>query len=157
MIHEELYSQIVQVMPIPCVDLIVSDERGRILLLRRGNEPAKGQWWFPGGRVYHGETRGAAVARKLKEECGLEPTTIEEIGTFDVMLEIPGHKEVSHGITTLFHAAVGQHVSIRLDTQSADADWRTLDDWLKEPVSDFVRTNLLKYRLRSGADLGRNG
>ncbi len=53
-IEDKLYEKILQVMPISCVDLLVMDEFGRILLLRRKNEPAAGQWWFLGGRVQFG-------------------------------------------------------------------------------------------------------
>ena len=44
LVPEELYLRIVQVMPISCVDLLVVDEAGKILLLLRKNEPAAGQW-----------------------------------------------------------------------------------------------------------------
>ena len=41
-------------MPQPCVDLVVEYEGG-ILLTRRQNEPAKGEWFWPGSRLYKGE------------------------------------------------------------------------------------------------------
>lgn len=34
-IEEDLYQQIINVMPIPCVDLIVEDSKGRILMLKK--------------------------------------------------------------------------------------------------------------------------
>ncbi|RSN09668.1 NUDIX hydrolase [Streptomyces sp. WAC 05977] len=55
-----------------CVGGIVHDERGRILLIRRANEPGRGLWSVPGGRVEPGETDEAAVIREMREETGLD-------------------------------------------------------------------------------------
>ena len=76
-VPEPLYQQIWPIMPIACVDVVAHDGDGRVLLLCRAEEPAKGQWWFPGGRVHHMETRADAAARKLKEECSLAAIAVE--------------------------------------------------------------------------------
>lgn len=131
-------------MPIPCVDLLVEDENGRILMIKRANEPAKGQWWFPGGRVHFLETREQAAKRKLKEECGLEPFQMKEMGTDDVMLDMPDDANPRHGITTLFYIRVRKG-DVILDSQSHDSDWRTPDEWLSEPLHFFIREILKAY------------
>ncbi|MBB3052798.1 mutator protein MutT [Prauserella isguenensis] len=56
---------------IRCVGGIVHDTDGRLLLIRRANEPARGRWSLPGGRVEPGETDRDAVVRELAEETGL--------------------------------------------------------------------------------------
>ncbi|WP_269756693.1 NUDIX hydrolase [Amycolatopsis aidingensis] len=55
-----------------CVGGILHDEAGRLLLIQRANEPARGLWTLPGGRVEPGETDAEAVRRELREETGLE-------------------------------------------------------------------------------------
>ncbi|MFL6121136.1 NUDIX hydrolase [Actinophytocola sp.] len=57
---------------IRCVGAVVHDAAGRLLLVRRANEPGRGQWSLPGGRVEPGESDAFAVARELREETGLE-------------------------------------------------------------------------------------
>lgn len=56
---------------VPCVGAIVFDPDGRLLLVRRANEPGRGLWSVPGGRVEPGEDEHAAVVRELAEETGL--------------------------------------------------------------------------------------
>src|SRR5581483_1432599 len=123
-IPDSLYREIQRSMPIPCVDLLVTDARGRILLLRRVNPPARGEWWSPGGRVHHRELRIDAARRKLREECGLAAVSIEELGTFDVMFEGDQSPGASHGISTVFRVVVDA-ADVQLDAQSADFAWRT--------------------------------
>jgi 8-oxo-dGTP diphosphatase len=57
--------------PIVAVGAVVRDG-SRVLLVKRGQEPLKGQWSLPGGAVEIGETLDAAVAREVREETGLE-------------------------------------------------------------------------------------
>ena len=68
-------------MPIVSVEaLIIVDDK--LLFLRRSNEPAKGQWWFPGGRIRRGESLKQALHRKIKEETGLDITSTKFIGVY---------------------------------------------------------------------------
>jgi ADP-ribose pyrophosphatase YjhB (NUDIX family) len=45
-----------------------------VLLVRRGQEPARGSWSLPGGLVELGETLEVAIRRELAEETGLTVT-----------------------------------------------------------------------------------
>lgn len=146
MIPEDIYSKIVRRMPIPCVDLLVEDDQGRVLLIRRAKEPAKGQWWFPGGRIHYRETRIQAAVRKLREECGFETTHMLEVGTYDVLLEIQNDINPRHGVTTLFHVVVNGGRDIALDAQSLDADWRLPEEWLSIGLHSFVQQGLAALR-----------
>jgi len=137
-IHEDLYAQILQSMPIPCVDLVVTDHAGRILLLRRRNEPMAGQWWFPGGRVLFGERRSQAAKRKLKEECGLsQGDAFEELGTFDWFFSF-GEGQRVHSVTTLFKVIVDSMNDITLDQQSYEARWDYPRNWLRTGLDPMM-------------------
>lgn len=56
---------------IRCVGAVVLDDAGRLLLIRRANEPGRGRWSVPGGRVEAGETDHQALIREVAEETGL--------------------------------------------------------------------------------------
>lgn len=58
-------------------------EDGRVLLIRRGSEPLRGQWSIPGGMLELGESLQAGVARELLEETGLKVRVLDLIEVFD--------------------------------------------------------------------------
>jgi 8-oxo-dGTP diphosphatase len=66
---------------IRCVGGIAFDDHGRLLLIRRVNNPGSGQWSLPGGRVEPGESDETAVVRELREETGLDVIPGTWIGT----------------------------------------------------------------------------
>jgi colanic acid biosynthesis protein WcaH len=136
-IPDNIYHKIVRLLPIPCVDLLITNRTDEVLMLKRKNPPAKNQWWFPGGRVFWGELRIDAANRKLKEECGLEATEVRMLGTYDLIFEDTPIKYASHGITTVFHMVVDQS-DIHLDEQSIDYSWKSVDHWVKKINNEFL-------------------
>lgn len=94
---------IVANVPIVSVDLVVKYDGG-ILLGKRENEPAKGEWFVPGGTVLKNETRRDAAHRVAEEELG-EPIHIdEEIGTYEHFYDTSELEEVDskHYLATAY-------------------------------------------------------
>lgn len=58
-------------------------EEGRVVLIRRGAEPMRGEWSIPGGTLELGESLAAGVEREMLEETGLQVRVIELIEVFD--------------------------------------------------------------------------
>lgn len=143
LITETLYKEIIKIIPIACVDLFVVNQHKEILLLKRNNEPAFEQWWFPGGRVHFGETRIDAAKRKLKEECGLEVIKMTEYGTYDLMLTFTNDSEW-HAITTLFVVSLKSQ-NVVLDSQSKSFKWNSPTNWNSEVLHPFVKSIFEKY------------
>jgi 8-oxo-dGTP diphosphatase len=65
---------------VPCVGGIVTDDRGRLLLIRRAHDPEAGRWSLPGGKVEPGETATDATVREVAEETGLAVAVGDEVG-----------------------------------------------------------------------------
>ena len=57
--------------PVVGVGAVIIKE-GKIVLIKRGNEPSKGKWSIPGGHVELGENLKEAVIRETKEETCLD-------------------------------------------------------------------------------------
>jgi ADP-ribose pyrophosphatase YjhB (NUDIX family) len=68
---------------IRCVGGLVLDGRGRLLLVLRANDPGRGQWSVPGGRVEPGEADEAAVRREIAEETALSVTVVRLCGVVE--------------------------------------------------------------------------
>lgn len=81
-IDDDDWATIVANVPIPSVDLVVCYEGG-ILLGRRANDPAKGEWFVPGGRIRKGERLRKAVHRVADEELDVDVTVREPLGSYD--------------------------------------------------------------------------
>lgn len=48
------------------------EQDGKVILIKRGIEPGKGQWCFPSGFMEYDETPQQAAIREFKEETGFD-------------------------------------------------------------------------------------
>lgn len=68
----------------PSLGVSVGVWRGeKVLLVKRGTEPLKGAWSFPGGRVEWGESSSAAAKREVLEETGLQVSALSFLYPLD--------------------------------------------------------------------------
>jgi len=57
--------------PVPVVLAVAYNNKGQILLVKRGVEPEKGRWALVAGFLEVGESPEEGILRELKEEAGL--------------------------------------------------------------------------------------
>lgn len=69
--------------------LAIVVHEGKVLLVRRRNEPDAGLWGYPGGHVEFGETALDAAARELREETTVHATPTEYLTNIDVVAKNP--------------------------------------------------------------------
>ncbi|SBT45083.1 NUDIX domain-containing protein [Micromonospora auratinigra] len=125
------------------VGAIVLDDRGSLLLARRGPAARNevGTWEFPGGMVDFGERLADAVRREFREEYGIEVAVTGLLGVFDHLLPA----EHQHWISVTYLA---RHVSgVPRPLEPAKC---TAVDWfpptaLPAPLSAITQQNLATY------------
>ncbi|MFP5352424.1 MAG: NUDIX hydrolase [Actinomycetota bacterium] len=107
---------------------------GALLMVRRAQEPAKGLWSVPGGRLEKGEYLSAAVAREVREETGLDI----EVGSLLGILEVVGDP---HYVILDYIATVSERTEPVAGTDVSEARWIPLDEVSKlECTPRFVET-----------------
>ena len=65
---KKIFLEIIKNAPLAAIDLILTDRDGKILVGKRKNNPAKGKWFVPGGRIRKNETFEKAIQRLCREE-----------------------------------------------------------------------------------------
>lgn len=100
-----------------CVGALVRDRDGRLLVVLRDQEPARGTWSLPGGRVDPGETAEQACVREVHEETGLVVAVRRHVGT----VERDGPGGTTYVIDDYACDVLGGE--LRAGTDAAAVDW----------------------------------
>ncbi|NPV71404.1 MAG: NUDIX hydrolase [Firmicutes bacterium] len=99
----------------------------KILLIKRGIEPAVGKWSIPGGAIELGEAARDAVRREVKEECGLDITVLDVFEIFDVFVRDNAGALKFHYVIIDF-LAEPEGGSLEAGSDVSDATWVTLGE-----------------------------
>jgi ADP-ribose pyrophosphatase YjhB (NUDIX family) len=99
--------------------VVIHDDR--LLMVKRGKEPAAGLWTLPGGGVEKGEYLADALRREVAEETGLDVVVGDLLGIFEVV------GDPHFVILDYIAAPAGDHEPIAGD-DAADARWVPLDE-----------------------------
>ena len=92
-----------------------------LLMVRRGNDPGRGLWSLPGGRVEHGEYLADALRREVSEETGLEVTVGDLVGIFEVVGD-------AHYVVLDFFARAEGEISPEAADDVDEVRWVPLDE-----------------------------
>lgn len=117
---------------LPAVSVAIFHD-GRFLLVRRGREPSKGLYAFPGGRVDAGETDEAAARRELAEETGLTVEALHPLAEF----HLPGAAE-HPAFRLLVFRGYGPAGTLQAGDDADAVGWFGLDEMLRLPVIPSV-------------------
>ena len=107
--------------PLPSAAALVRNEKGEILLVKRGVEPGLEKWALPSGFIEIEETPEEACLRELKEETGLEGEIIRLVGVYSQKSQV--YKKV---LIVGFEVKAHGHLSPGSD--SLDAKYTPLED-----------------------------
>lgn len=105
-----------------CVDVLVI-HNGNYLLCKRAENPAKSQFWMPGGRILKGETVKDCALRICEREIGQKVKYIRALGFTETIFKESRYDGV--GVHTLNAIVVVEAPSnkIKLDESHSDYRW----------------------------------
>lgn len=141
LIPAELYKQILENIPIPCVDIVIF-HKGKVLLVYRKEEPAKGKWWIPGGRIHKNEKLTDAVIRKVKEETNLKVRIEKQIGGYEYMSDRGIYNDLKTGTNAIavnYLVTLLEEQEIKIDNTSLNYRWI---DKIEEDLDPYIKTIL---------------
>lgn len=107
-------------LTVDCVVFGIDQGELKVLLIRRGLEPFRGQWALPGGFVRIDEDLDEAARRELEEETGLKRVFLEQLYTFSAVSRDPRERVVSTAYYALVKMALEE---TRAATDASDAKW----------------------------------
>ncbi len=67
---------------VPCNAVVIENDKGEILLVKRKFDPQKNKWDWPGGFLNGGENFEHSVIREIKEELGVEIMINRLVGVY---------------------------------------------------------------------------
>jgi 8-oxo-dGTP diphosphatase len=115
---------------------IITDNRGRILLLRKSTDDFQaGKWDVPGGRIEIGEYWQDALRREVFEETGLELTKISKpVAVSEWRPIIKG--ETVQIVATFLLCQIAMDSQIKLSKEHDDFAWVKHHDLAKYEIID---------------------
>jgi 8-oxo-dGTP diphosphatase len=105
--------------PFLTTDCVICDRDGRIILIRRRNEPFKGSYALPGGFVDVGETLEAACRREVLEEAGVVVGALQLVGVYSD----PRRDPRGHTVSVAYLALLPDAPKPNAGSDAAAAEW----------------------------------
>jgi colanic acid biosynthesis protein WcaH len=147
MLDDFIFRRVVNTAPLISIDILIKN-KGKVLLGKRINSPAKGYFFSTGGRIYKNELISNAMIRIAKDELNIElKSELEFIGVFEHFYP----DSIFDGISTHYvNLAYSLDVENLLDPptiQHSEYKWFSIDELLEsKQVHNYVK-NYFKDRL----------
>jgi 8-oxo-dGTP diphosphatase len=101
------------------------EDAPKVLLIRRGQDPYKGKWAFPGGFIEMDEELHDAVARELAEETGLTGVQLQQMHAFGGIGRDPRGRMIT---VTFIGIVPADRMQVTAGDDAAEAKWFDVDD-----------------------------
>ena len=133
--------------PIVGVGAVVIDG-DRVLLVRRANEPLKGEWSLPGGAVELGESLREAIAREVLEETGLSVDVGPVVDVLD-RIRLDDDRRVRFHYVLVDFVCRPASGALSCASDADEAVWARLDDLPAHRVAEATVTVIREaFRIR---------
>lgn len=132
--------------PLAGVGAVIINE-GKIILVKRGVEPGKGEWSIPGGLIELGETVRDAVIREAKEETGLDVEIFVDrpIDAFD-NIDIDEKGGFHYHFVLMEFLTSPKSGTLKSSSDAVDAKWVSLEEVEKYDLTKPFRKFFIKHK-----------
>jgi 8-oxo-dGTP diphosphatase len=134
--------------PLPHINITVDvaiftvhDNQLQIVLIKRTNEPYKGEWALPGGYLQEGERSADSAARVLDTKAGVKDVYLEQLFTFDDLDRDARGRVISVSYFALVPTA-------KLAFSGSDVQHPTLFPIDSLPKLAFDHTTIVRYAVQ---------
>eukprot|EP00698_Gefionella_okellyi_P011591 TRINITY_DN3058_c0_g1_i2.p1 TRINITY_DN3058_c0_g1~~TRINITY_DN3058_c0_g1_i2.p1 ORF type:complete len:206 (-),score=21.56 TRINITY_DN3058_c0_g1_i2:167-784(-) len=141
-VPEELYSTVMRTMPTVCVDVLLV-HNDRLLMIKRSNYPAYGEWWFVGGRMFKGESFFDAAHRIALRETGLKIQPLKVLGVLSSSFERSAREGISTQTINVTVLALALQTDAQADEHHEGARWVELNSLPTHRYWDVCKHRLL--------------
>jgi colanic acid biosynthesis protein WcaH len=127
MLDPQTFKTVIENAPLVSIDLcLVCDDQ--LLLGKRNNDPLKGEWFTPGGRIHKNESWQDALLRIAEVELGLSGIAVEDftlMGMWDHFYNNSAFDEntSTHYVNLPHYAEFKSKPQIALDDQHGEFKW----------------------------------
>jgi 8-oxo-dGTP pyrophosphatase MutT (NUDIX family) len=133
------YSQIPDCFYRVSIKALILDENGRFLLSREDN----GKWDFPGGGYeFDDKNPQEALAREIREEMGLEVTSVADIPSYFVTV----HKKERFYFANVFYKTTVKDLNITPSDECEEAQFFTVEEALQKELFNNVIAFCKQYK-----------
>lgn len=130
--------------PVVGVGAVILDG-DRVLLVKRGHAPLKGEWSLPGGSVELGESLEDALVREVLEETGLQVTVGPVVEVFE-RIERLADGRIEYHFVIVDYACRPRGGSLAHGSDADDARWVTVSELAKYKVTRKATSVISKAR-----------
>lgn len=143
MLPQDVFEVVIRSTPLVSIDIILKNTTGEVLLGKRNNRPAKGNWFVPGGRVLKDEPLDLAFKRLIENELGLRGKVNSNFkGVYQHFYDdnFLGDTFTTHYVVLAYEVCFNGELSSLPEEQHSDYKWFTQDELLlNEKVHEHTK------------------
>jgi colanic acid biosynthesis protein WcaH len=131
MLEIDTFRTVVENTPLVSIDICLVHDH-KMLLGKRNNEPLRGQWFTPGGRILKNESWQDCLKRVAQSELGLCVTDTSEFALMGIWDHFYPNSAFDRNISTHyvnlpFYIFFDKRPEIEVDSQHDFVDWHCLE------------------------------
>ena len=131
MLEPDTFESIVENAPMVSIDICLVCKGGK-LLVKKNDQPLKGEWFTPGGGIFKNEPRQECIRRVVGSELGItikEPTDFKPMGVWDHFYEnsVMDENVSTHYVSLPHYFLPTERPKLSLDPQHDSLSWFGLD------------------------------